>query len=140
MSNQYYCLKCASELGHSSPEVGNLTGSAYQLNKFVKHTLPEETYNYNSIFDEKDYVSYENYTVNTLNSGSLEIDDQGRKNFVWIADNNVGALYEDGEFEVSNDAIKVVLPYDENKIHSFPTGSAGIKSAECSNCGDPIII
>ncbi len=60
----YYCHVCAANLGLmnvASPL--SLTGTNYQLAKFIKHTDPTGTYAINSVYDDADYAVYENYIV-----------------------------------------------------------------------------
>lgn len=77
----YYCYKCVRELGLVPPvnDPTALTASQYQLDKFIKHTAPTGVYTTNSVFLDSSWSTYQHYIVTTASSGSLEIDDQGRK-------------------------------------------------------------
>jgi hypothetical protein len=47
--------------------------------------MPSTTYKINSIFNTNDYDKFKNYIIDTIHSGSVEIDSCGRMNIVWIA-------------------------------------------------------
>ncbi|MBR10820.1 MAG: hypothetical protein CMP48_24475 [Rickettsiales bacterium] len=138
----YYCHKCATEESYLNPsgsENLNFTGSAYQLTKFLKHTLPVTQSGLVSVFVDPSYLTYKDYTVNTLFSGSVEIDDSGRKNILWLANENAGSTFLDGAFQNSGSLIKVVLPDDVNKIHAYPIDSGSLVTRVCSKCGKDIL-
>lgn len=139
--SRYYCHKCSIEQGiiPGNVEEFNPTGSTYQLEKFIKHTIPPTVSGNISVFDITEHKKYKDYIVNTLASGSVEIDDHGRTNIVWFAGQTTGWEYKDGEFQCEDDAVKVVLHDDEIRIHGFPTGSARISPKTCMNCGDEIV-
>jgi len=139
---KYYCHECAIKLNLLSNNypVTNFTGSSEQLRKFIKHTTPTQSYDINSIFNDKTYSNYKDYIVNTLASGSVEIDDKNRKNIVYCAGKNIGFTYISGSIQIPTDAVKVVLYHNSYKIHSYPTGSAGFVNNVCDNCGKNIII
>ena len=135
MSN-YYCHNCAEILGLLPVNVvSNYTGSFVQLDKFIKHTMPTTSFIINSIFQSNDYVQYKDYMVNSILSGSVEIDNLGRMNIVWIAGEKTGATYVNGSFITDNNSIKVVKSSDCNEIHGYPTSSADLELKICSNCG-----
>lgn len=138
----YYCHSCAVSESIVVPEIPqNLSGSDYQLDKFLKHTAPSTVYpGVNSIFDNPTYDSYKDFIVTTLASGSVQIDDYGRTNMVWYAGSGIGATYEDGAFTTHTDSVKVVLHDDELKIHAFPTASNVLESKTCLSCGKEIPI
>ncbi len=116
----YYCHKCSSELGHTytgSTEHINFTGSTYQLDKFIKHTLPPSQLGLVSIFSDPSYSTYKDYAVSTLASGSTEFDEHHRKNIIWYASKENGISFLDGVPQSLTDVVKVVLPHAEDKIH-----------------------
>jgi len=137
---KYFCHKCSITNGIIPGKLDdfNPTGSTYQLEKFVKHTLPPTASGTISVFNQDENKKFKDYLVNTLVSGSLEIDKKGRTNIVWIAGENTGFKYQDGEFQCNTDAVKVVLHNDELKIHGYPTGSAELTTKICEICGDKI--
>lgn len=138
---KYYCHECSIKLGFLSDNIPitNFTGSVYQLDKFIKHTLPTQYYDINSVFDDENYSSYENYMVNTMASGSVEVDDFNRKNIVYCASKIIGFTEISGSIQIPTDAVKVVLYQNSNKIHCYSTGSVGFVNEICSNCGRSII-
>lgn len=138
--NKYYCHKCSSEKGFlSSVDNFNFTGSSYQLDKFLKHTVPNNQTGLLSVFDSGCYDQYKNHIVNTMASGSTEIDDSNRKNIVWFAGSNKGLSFRDGTLEMATDSVKVVLYDNDYKIHAFPTSSNDIQQMKCEECGNDII-
>lgn len=138
--NKYYCHKCSAEKGYlNSVENLNFTGSSYQLSKFLKHTVPSTQNGLLSVFNSGCYGQYKNYIVNTMASGSTEIDDYGRKNIVWFAGSNTGLSYRDGNLEMPIDSVKVVLSDSDSKIHAFPTSSNEIHYKKCAECRNDII-
>lgn len=141
--NDYYCHKCALTLSPFSSIVEvdkqNLTGSSYQLSKFIKHTTPMSLFGRISVFNQPEYKNYRGYSVSASVSGSVEIDSRERMNIIWYAGRNVGVTYNNGCFECDADTIKVVLSHDENKIHTFPVSSIIYDSKKCKMCGKEII-
>lgn len=112
-----------------------MTGSAYQLGKFLKHTLPPTAGGAISVFDEPSYEAYASYSIDAAVSGSLEIDDHGRRNITWVASKQVGTLFHGGVLQGGVDAVKIVLPHDALRVHTYPTSSAEIQTATCADCG-----
>ena len=113
--------------------------SDYQLEKFVKHTRPERIYQFNLLFADPSTNVYRDYVVNGAAAGSVEIDDPGRVNLVWVAGHKLSATYQAGELLYPDDAVKIVLPFSENKIHAFAVSSTGLTQAFCAKCGTPIL-
>lgn len=141
----YYCHTCALQI-HANPDISNynLTGSAdgYQLGKFIKHTIATPLLGVTSSYYDKTYESYKDYTVNSVASGSLEVVTRGNNteyNYIFYAGKNIGCQFVNGQPTLNEDAVKVVLSNNPNKIHSYTTGSFGIKQANCSKCGLPIV-
>jgi hypothetical protein len=114
-----------------------LTGTQYQLEKFIKHTAPSTSYPWNSVFTGPGSESYRNYVVTAVASGCVQIDGN-RTNVVWVASETTGITYRNGSFVAPADAVKVVFHDDEFKIHGFPIGSAAFGSATCIACGKPV--
>lgn len=136
---QYFCHVCSSALGLVTPaNPASLTGTYYQLEKYIKHTAPTGTYPINSIFDDPSYATYSGYIVTGTISGLMEIDDIGRKNFIWYAGQQTGAEYLNGVFVAPTSGVKIVLPEDDAKLHAFPiTAQPGLINY-CANCGKPL--
>ncbi|MDP7026631.1 MAG: hypothetical protein QGI16_06845 [Candidatus Marinimicrobia bacterium] len=105
----------------------------------MKHTLPNTQNGLLSVFDSGSYDHYKDYIVNTMASGSVEIDSNNKTNVVLYAGKNTGVSYLNGNVISPPDTIKVVLSQNENKIHAYPTSSNDIKQETCQNCGAMII-
>lgn len=137
---KYYCHECSVKVGYIqniNSEL-NFTGSSYQLDKFLKHTLPSESTGYNTVFNSKEYDDYKYGVINTMASGSVEILN-GKKNIVMAVGKTIGVAYQHGQIQYPVDAFKLVLYEDENKMHLYPSGSAGFVNTNCEKCGKPII-
>ncbi len=135
--SEYYCHKCSGELGWMNVQnPADLTGTEYQLAKFIKHTIPTYYGGSLSVFDDPAYSTYATYVGNTSGSGCLEIDDSGRKNLIWVAGKNTGFTYVNGIFRQPEDAIRVVLYDNQLKIHAFPTNSYIVDTKRCHRCGE----
>ena len=133
---QFYCHPCAVANKIVIPaEFVNLTGTAYQLEKYVKHTVSADSYQFVSIFDNPEYDDYSGYIVTGSISGMLEIDDYGRKNWLWYAGRRTGALFVDGEYSMPASGIKIVFPEDDTKIHAYPVTSSPGTIHSCTICG-----
>jgi hypothetical protein len=131
--SDYYCHSCAVKLGLITPTItANLTGSNYQLEKFIKHTAPTGRYSINSVFDDPNSSKYRDYTISGSLSGCLEIDGGGRKNLLWYAGEHVGLTYS-GAFTVPASGVKLVFHEDDTKIHSYPFNPPEVK--HCKECG-----
>lgn len=84
--SQFYCHPCAITNNIVIPaEYTSLTGTSYQLDKYLKHTVPADSYQYVSVFHNSDYENYRGFVVTGTISGMLEIDDFDRKNWIWYA-------------------------------------------------------
>ena len=118
----------------------NLTGSQYQLDKYVKHHLPAQNTGIVSVFDSPDYQTYASYTVSAAASGSAELDDSNRLNMIFYVGKDVGATYQNGQFIIPADTIKVVLHTDAAKIHTYPVNSGNYEKTKCAECGKDILI
>lgn len=138
--SEFYCHNCmvsSSAITPASP--ADLTGTQYQLEKYVKHTMPSGSYPIISVFSDPTFQTYRDYVVNTSASGCLEIDDRGRKNLVWVAGSTVGITIQNGSAIVPNDAVKVVYPEDGKRMHAFPTASSDIQTRTCKVCGRLVV-
>ena len=141
--SKFYCHKCALLLNAYTPVVEpdslNLTGSQYQLSKFLKHTTPVTCAGVVSVFYNSEYDKYKEFTVTTSASGSVEVDGQGRTNIIWYAGRDIGITYNDGRFMTTTDVVKVVLHNDNLKVHSFPVDSFRYETRKCMMCGNDIL-
>lgn len=131
--SEYYCHACAVKNGAVQPTVTtNLTGSNYQLEKFFKHTAPTGHHAINSVFSDKSYAKYRDYTISGSLSGGVEIDDQGRTNIIWYAGEEVG-LTHSGSFTIPASGVKIVLHHDDAKVHTYPFNPP--QTQYCKTCG-----
>lgn len=134
--SQYYCHVCSTNLGIVNPEVPTeITDTSYQLVKFIKHTAPTGTYDINSVFSDPSTQAYRGYIVTGTLSGYVQIDDQGRKNLLWVAGKEIGATIDKGKGVTPADTVVVVFPEDEGRIHAFPAPSTRFGQESCLNCG-----
>lgn len=141
---KHYCRECRQTLGYNQfvDPMTDFTGSvgSYKFQKYLKHTsLPVIGSGTVSVFDNADYDTYKDYIIDTVNSGSIEIDDCNRINLIWFANKQTGQSFKERQFEQFTDGVKLVLHTDDKKIHAFPTGSHGFLNAVCDNCGKPKI-
>jgi len=135
----YYCLECAIKLGHLRPALpAALTGTHYQLEKYIKHTAPTSAYNFSTVFTSPGSETYRNYIITAVSSGHVQIDDRGRKNVVWVGSEQTGLTYSNGVFVGPTNAVKVVFHDNAQKIHGFPIHSSEIKAAACVICERPV--
>lgn len=136
----YYCHKCASKLGYLSNYCSSsLIGSTYQLEKYIKHTIPDPSLDFQSVFSSPSTNQYRNYIVNASCAGSVEFDDKGRRNIIYVADKVVGVYFRKGEFHHSNNTVKVVLSTEPNKIHAFTESSTNYSTGCCSVCTHSLV-
>lgn len=134
--SQYFCPQCAESNGLiTAASPATLTGTQYQLDKFIKHTAPSGSHQLNSIFDDPTYDEYRRYVVTTTASGLLEIDDQGRKNLWWFAGSQTGAEYRNGVYFAPTDGVKIVWPENDTKLHAYPIVSSPGSTVTCASCG-----
>ena len=137
----YYCHSCASSMG----ELRNVCSSGpfsstYQLDKYIKHTVPNSGYSYQSIFDNTATSHYKEAIVNTACAGAVEYDNRGRKNLIYVATTGrIGCSFQNGVFQRPNDTIKVVLSSDPARVHAFTESSTEYSTALCANCGASIV-
>jgi hypothetical protein len=137
---EYFSHDCAISRGLVCPACpASLTGTQYQLDKYIKHTRPTANYRINSIFDASSIQAYSGFIINTSASGCVERDDYGRMNMVWVAGSPVGKTIQNGLPILQNDAVKVVLPENAERMHAFPTGSSDLQIRYCIVCGKPVI-
>lgn len=138
--SKYYCHKCAIKRGLlGNVHTDSLIGNEYQLEKYIKHTLPSTNVSFVSIFNDPSTEAYRNNIVYTSCAGAVEIDDRGRKNIIWFSTGKVGASYKNGVYDIPHDAVKVVLSSDSDRIHAFTNSSTNFITTPCLICGRPII-
>jgi hypothetical protein len=92
-----YCHRCGVALGHlNDVYTSDPLGTPYQLTKFMKHTVPSALFDVVSVFETTSTGRYERYVVDAAASGAIEIDDHGRRNFIWLAGKRTGFRCEGG--------------------------------------------
>ena len=114
-------------------------GTTYQLDKYLKHTVPSAQYPLQSVFKSPSTEEYGRYIVDAGGAGPVEIDDVGRKNAIFVAGSNSGFRYEYGQLTQPLDAVKIVLSSSTGKIHAYPEGSTNFSTQRCAECGCPIV-
>jgi len=135
----YFCHSCAMAMGiPATPQTDKLLDNRYQLEKFLKHTVPNTAYPISSVFSDPGTAAYAQYVVNTAGSGWFQIDDQGRNNMAWYAGSATGAEFRNGTFFLPANGIRLVCYYDEFKIHAFPDVAQGLNAVSCERCGRPV--
>lgn len=135
----YLCHACAARqsLLHAPPT--DPLATPYQLEKYIKHTVPDPTWQVQSVFDQPDRQQYRGYVVESLSAGSVEVDRWGRINVVWVASEYLGFRYEEGRLIVPQDAVKVVRSSATGYVHAFPVGSTNFTTQTCRDCGARVI-
>ena len=134
---EYLCHACASAQNYlRSIQTGSLLQTQYQLDNYIKHTVPDPQYNWQSVFASPSTQSFANYVVSSSLSGSLEFDDKGRTNIIWVAGSLTGFQYSSGQLLYPQDSVKVVLSTSTSKIHAFPQSSTQFSAGRCRQCGN----
>lgn len=137
----YFCHKCSFILGYLNStgiEGLNLTGSTYLLDKFVKHTLSPNNFDFVSIFSDSSYEKYKDNTINTLMSGSTIVNNN-KIDVVWFSNKDIGITFLKGKPYSQTDVVKTVLHHNSKKIHSYPINSETLINKNCNNCGINIL-
>jgi hypothetical protein len=137
----YYCHGCAAARGiiGKPPSASDLIGTAYQLDKYIKHTVPDPKYNVQSVFNSTSTQMYATYILDSMAAGSVEIDQRGRNNVIWYAGQPTGFLYERGTIKLPEDGVKVVLTMSTGEVHAFPVVSQPIHGLTCADCRRPVL-
>jgi len=135
------CWTCASAEGYlTGIGAGGLLDTPYKLTKFIKHTRPTwHVSGLNSLFSNPSTAAYASYIVSSAASGSVALDHWGKPSFVWYAGETIGATYLDGVYQFPNDAVRVVLPYNAQKVHAYSVSTTGFNALRCSRCANPIL-
>lgn len=131
-----YCYPCGVDLGLlNNVYTSDVLGTTYQLTKFMKHSVPSQFHGVVSVFESTSTGRYEKYIVDTVASGAVEVDDQNRRNFIWLAGERTGFRYEHGILQGPQDGVKVVLSSESGEIHAFPVQASALASERCARCG-----
>ena len=62
----YYCHTCAAKRGYLNVPTSSPLNSNYQLEKYMKHTVPNPSYSVQSVFPSASTQAYQNYLLSTL--------------------------------------------------------------------------
>jgi hypothetical protein len=116
-------------------DVTRLTETEYQLEKYLKHTAPTSAYLFNTVFPSPGSATYADYVIAAVNSGHVEIDAKERINIIYVASSTTGMALSAGRFIGPTDAVKLVLPHDEERLHAFPILVEDIEPLPCDRCG-----
>ena len=117
----------------------DLFSTPYQLDKYIKHTIPSSCSGLKSIFTDPSTVTYRDHIVSAVSSGYVEVDSFNRTNICWVGSDTNGATYRDGRFYLPTNSVRVVLHDNEFKIHAFPYSVSGTIANRCANCGKPVL-
>jgi hypothetical protein len=138
----YYCHGCAAarSIIRKPPSESDLIGTSYQLDKYIKHTVPNPSYNVQSVFNSASTQVYARYVVESMGAGSVEVDHRGRNNVIWYAGQPTGFLYERGVVKLPEHGVKVVLTMTTGKIHPYPiVVPKPMLTTPCADCSKPIL-
>ena len=140
--NLYLCHRCASDrkLLGDIPSNDKLTANDYQLEKFIKHTIPSSCASYKTVFTGVGSESYQTAIVNTYLSGGVEIDKFDRVNIFWVGSEANGFAYEGGHVVGLTHGVKVALSHNQNKLHAFPIDAGQLRSEICMECGSMVML
>ena len=105
----------------------------------MKHTVPDPAFRVQSVFDSNSTQKYASYIVEASLFGSVEFDDKGRKNIIWAAGEPTGFRLEAGMLVRPQDAVKVVLSTETQRIHAFPQNTTTFIAGRCIKCGGPVL-
>lgn len=140
--NTYYCRVCAFELGffpEYNPVPDDLLSREIPFKKYLKHTLPPiRLAGVHSVFNDTSESRYLQFVINTSASGCLEIDEYGRKSQIYAVGERIGCTFVNGELYRPDDAVRLVLPWDADRMHAFSTSGSVIPRL-CLRCGNPIV-
>ena len=143
----YLCHVCAKRDGLIAPYSGILSSdepdefvkTSYQVEKFLKHTVPKFHLGYVSIFSDPELEKYAQYTVSAAASGCVEIDSSGRTNLIVYAGQDNGFTLCQGKIQFPTDSTKLVLSHNADKFHSYPVSADHYTIYRCQNCGKDIL-
>jgi len=140
-----YCNKCATARGLIplyDAAAANLTGSKYQLEKFLEHTQTGSRAGaVVSIYSDPSYDSYKNLLFSSILSGSYHQDAGGRESMVFVLGTDCGFSWDDNSKAIryAEDAVRVVCFRDAAKVHHYSQDSAAFNPARCMDCGAVIL-
>jgi len=132
-TRDYYCPDCANSLGLLPRKMPpSLFNSSYQIGKVEKHTTLTATSGWLSIFTSATPEAYHGYVLSAVLSGCVEVDQKG-KQFIWFADTPPGITHKDGQYHASANAVRVVWPENDTKVHAYPV-DLSTPPKRCTSC------
>jgi len=141
MEKYYLCSSCKKSTGEINTGMySDPLGSTYQQDKYKKHTVPTTGYDKQSVFIDFTETEYTGLIQEAVLSGSLEVDEQGRKNIIYPIREKIGVLYSKGIPIREQDVLKVVCSTDGERVHGFTISSTTLSTGVCKDCNNPIYI
>ena len=137
-----YCHSCAGTRGLLYPLPADMLATTYQLEKYVKHTLPHSRHTVQGVFTSTEAAVYATYIIATQAAGGVVVDTWNRYSIVLCAGRTVGYHYEHGQLVAPADAIQLVLSSDAGRLHAYPVRSAAVAGLACATpgCPRPVIV
>jgi hypothetical protein len=135
-----YCHPCGRARQRVYQPPTDPLATAYQLGKYLKHTVVDPTFTVQSIFNSTSTQAYEHYVVEATTAGAVELDARGRWNLIVAAGKEVGVRYERGRPVAAEDAIKAVLSSEDGRIHAFTIEVSPFRSIRCPDCGRVAVV
>lgn len=130
-----YCHACGQARQRVYRPPTDQLATAYQLGKYLKHTVVDPTFAVQSIFATASTRAYEHYLVDAVTAGAVEQDARGRWNLIVPAGTVVGYRVEHGTVVAPQDAIKAVLSSEDGRVHAFTIESSPFRGVTCTDCG-----
>jgi hypothetical protein len=114
---------------------GDLLGTPYQLEKHIKHTVPDAKYDVQSVFNNTSTQVYATSSSRAWAPGRWRWTRAAGVTSSGSQANRPGMLHRRGAPKLAEDSVKVVLTTSTGEIHAFPVSSTGTHSVTCSDCG-----
>src|SRR5262245_15034741 len=130
--SQIICPECARAEKLLPSLDGKFTGTEYQLEKYLKHSVPDAAESYVTVFKAPSTAAYSGYIVAAAASGYLEVDDHNRHNVVVFASATTGFAFASGRFEGITNGVKVVVGHDPTRVHAFPFNTSVVAGRSCA--------
>jgi hypothetical protein len=139
MLSQYYCADCWKRLGLANPiSIASGFCASGQPGSPTKHMTRTPTKPIDSVFGSSDCFRYEAHLRAGSQSGALEIDASGRRNFLTVPLHPPGMVYQSGTATPQVcEAVKAVCMEGSGTPHGFPFPMAP-ESEKCLECGQMI--
>ena len=115
--SQVICPECARAESLLPTLDDSFTGTEYQLERYIKHSVPNSSEPYLTVFKAPSTAAYSGYIVAAAASGYVEIDDWNRQNLVVFASATTGFAFASGRFEGITNGVKVVVAHNPARVH-----------------------